>query len=471
MSRLSTSYKQWETKNLTDMTKHIIAGKFGPTDSPNISQQPDVGVTYLELLSTASALNFGIAGAIDDLKSLNVFPSELGLDLLILAAHVYAADTRISRDTESQDNWTREIVLVVPVSEVDRWKMTVSLLQRQLNFLTGDLWTVHFRPRPTKIGQLLQSRGKTPNPAIDWLSLFSGGLDSLIGAIDALTTGKKPLLISHAGDGATSAAQHDLLSTLNRKYSSKLYHLRLWLNFPSDLVKGVPIENTTRARSFLFFSLGIFAGTGFNKHFVLNAPENGFIALNVPLDILRLGALSTRTTHPFYMDCWNKLLMILGIDGAVANPYWNKTKGEMARECKNTELLKQLIPTSLSCSSPAKARWQGGKAIEHCGYCLPCLIRRAAVREAFGIDGDSTGYTLQTLDNNVLDTVKAEGQQIRSFQLASRRLKANPNIARILIHKPGPIPDSAQISELADVYSRGLSEVARLLAKVKTEPQ
>ena len=53
------------------------------------------------------------------------------------------------------------------------------------------------------------SRGSRPTPRRQGLSvhpfndlaLFSGGLDSLIGAIDTLEAGRTPLLISHAGEG------------------------------------------------------------------------------------------------------------------------------------------------------------------------------------------------------------------------------------------------------------------------------
>jgi hypothetical protein len=71
-------------------------------------------------------------------------------------------------------------------------------------------------------------------------------------------------------------------------------------------------------------------------------PENGLIALNVPLDQLRLGSNSTRTTHPYYMARWNDLLDALGIDGDVQNSFWDKTKGEMAASCRNPALLKNL---------------------------------------------------------------------------------------------------------------------------------
>jgi hypothetical protein len=76
----------------------------------------------------------GAGRALDDLARLNVFPSEIGVDLLVFAAHVHAADTRISRTTESQDTWTREIRLVVPVSDVARWNSSWPILGLSATF-------------------------------------------------------------------------------------------------------------------------------------------------------------------------------------------------------------------------------------------------------------------------------------------------------------------------------------------------
>ena len=112
------------------------------------------------------------------------------------------------------------------------------------------------------------------------------------------------------------------------------------MTFPNDLFKGVPAEMTTRGRSFLFFAAGMFASTGLDKAVSLRVPENGLIALNVPLDQLRLGALSTRTTHPFYIARWNELLRILGMATEIENPYWDRTKGEMVASCTNRNLLR-----------------------------------------------------------------------------------------------------------------------------------
>ena len=451
------------------MRRHLIIGRFGNSDRAEIPIASGEVSTRLEFVVSKRRLEHDIGSSLDDLSKIGVFPSEIGLDLLVLAAHVQASDTRISRSTESQDGWTREIRIVVPVSDPARWNTAIPLLQRLLNFLTGDRWTIGFRPRPAGFEKAVRNRPpQLIPPPFDCLALFSGGLDSLIGAIDSLEQGKTPLLISHAGDGATSGAQNKLFQVLEKNYPKQNFaRLRIWMDFRNWGVRGVESEKTTRARSFLFFATGVFAGTGLNGSFVLKVPENGLIALNVPLDPLRLGAFSTRTTHPFYIARWNELLNILGISGRIENPYWDKTKGEMAAGCRNPALLAKLAPKSLSCASPTKGRWLG-LGTGHCGFCLPCLIRRAALLGT----GDTTTYSLADLTARELDTRDAQGQQIRSFQYAIEKIRRKPKLAALYIHKPGPLSDEspARQAALADVYKRGLAELAKLLAGVRAAP-
>jgi hypothetical protein len=455
------------------MRRHVLIGRFGSNDKVEVPTASAEVSTKLDFVVAKKRLEHGIGSALDDLARLGVFPTEIGLDLLVLAAHVQATDTRISRTTESQDNWTREIRLVVPVSDVECWMKTTAALERLLNFLTGDLWTIHFRPRPAGFETCVPGKPKQhTSPPFDSLALFSGGLDSLIAAIDSLEQGRTPLLISHAAEGATSDSQNTLFHGLKKHYAKAAFErLRIWMAFADGLVKNVASEKTTRGRSFLFLATGAFAGSGLNGTFTLRVPENGLIALNVPLDPLRLGALSTRTTHPFYLARWNDLLQAIDIPGRIENPYWNKTKGEMVAGCANQSLLSRLLPAALSCSSPTKGRWQG-HGTGHCGFCLPCLIRRAAVLKGFGRP-DPTTYTLSNLSAEVLDTHQAEGQQVRSFQFAIERLRRKPKLASLLIHKPGPLSDESPARQiaLADVYRRGIGEVATLLASVQTKPK
>lgn len=457
------------------MKRHVLCGRYGPDDQLNIPVNGDEQLTNLQLIVGERTLDHGVGAALTSLKALGVHPTEMGIDLAVVAAHVHAADTRISRAHESQDSWTREIRLVIPVHEVPRWTAAAATLTRMLNFLTGDRWTLQFRPRPERFGTIAAANAASLlPPPFTALSLFSGGLDSLIGAIDLLEAGAEPLLVSHYGEGATSDAQNKLFSGLKQRYTGRSFdRLRVNMVFPEGLVKDVKSENSTRGRSFLFIALGALAGTGLGPNFTLRVPENGLIALNVPLDPLRLGSNSTRTTHPFYLARWNDLFAELGVPGRVENPYWSNTKGEMVSDCANDAVLRALAPSSLSCAHPASARWQGvqGKGIEHCGYCLPCLIRRAALDHAWGRGADGTSYTERDLRAHVLDTSQAIGEQVRSFQYAIARLEARPEIAGILVHKPGSLTDVAgDIEQWTGVYRRGLDEVGDLIAGVRSGP-
>jgi len=55
---------------------------------------------------------------------------------------------------------------------------------------------------------------------------------------------------------------------------------------------------------------------------------------------------------------------------------------------------------------------------------------------------------------------------------AIERLRQKPQLASLFIHKPGPLVDEspARQAALTDVYSRGLNELAALLASVRTKP-
>ena len=404
---------------------------------------------------------YGIERMLKNLLSYGIVPTEEGLDVLSLATLVYLADTRVSRIEDSQDSWTREFMLYIPVMNTSIWINAKESIQKMLNFLTGDRWIIQFVQRDNKIEDIIQDRIVSEEQQIfDVVSLFSGGMDSLISTINFLQEGKKPLLISHAGEGLTKNVQQNIIESLNSAYEkTKPVQLNLWMVFKKNFIPQSESENTTRSRSFLFIGLGIFAISGMKEIRKLEVPENGLIALNVPLDNLRVGSHSTRTTHPYYLGLWNTILQTINLNITVENKYWNKTKGEMADECKNKELLKELMPISMSCSSPGKVRWTK-KPQQHCGYCVPCIIRRAAMQKAFGTNGDETCYSEVKMSEVIRKHDSAVGMQLRSFQVAIVRIKNNPKLANILIHKPGPLEfETNYLNELADVYKRGLFEV------------
>ena len=101
-------------------------------------------------------------------------------------------------------------------------------------------------------------------------------------------------------------------------------------------------------------------------------------------------------------------------------------------------------------------------------HCVPCIIRHAAFDHAWGRGNDPTGYRVD-IHQDRLSTKTAEGKQVRAFQYAVARLAARPDLARVLVHKPGPLlEDIAHLNGLVGVYSRGITEVGQLLRDVET---
>jgi hypothetical protein len=110
-------------------------------------------------------------------------------------------------------------------------------------------------------------------------------------------------------------------------------------------------------------------------------PENGLIALNPPLQTSRIGSLSTRTAHPIFMSRYLEWIRAAQIfSGEIRNPFLYESKSEMLQRAATSDrLLRRLLLRSVSCSRSFRYK---DKGVRHCGYCVPCLFRRAAMFEA-----------------------------------------------------------------------------------------
>lgn len=455
------------------MSRQSIIFRVGADDRRKVVTRLE-GSHDTELLFEGFAdIDHLLGGILSKLERLGLQPSEMSLDLAMLAAAITAADTRVEREVEGQDGWTRELEVCLPVLEHDAWLRLTPFLERMLNFLTGDRWTVTFRPRSPSARRIIEPLTQTLAERPTDVCLFSGGLDSFIGAIDLVSEGTSVLLVSHYWDGVTSKHQEVCLRALEDRYGEgSFFSVRARVGFAAGAVDGSWAENTLRARSFLFFALAALSADAIGGDVTIHVPENGLISLNVPLDPLRLGSLSTRTTHPYYMSRFNELLHELGLRGSLHNSYRHMTKGEMVEGCDDQVFLKKHSKDTISCSSPAKARFstdEEKRQPKNCGYCVPCLIRRAALKRGF--KKDDTEYQLEELESAELDTRAAEGAHVRSFQLAISRLRKRPERARFDIHKPGPLIDFRDDwKDYETVYRDGLEEVAALLENVEARP-
>lgn len=453
------------------MRRFSLIGRLGPDDRSKIrTVQADADVFEIDFLDGDRRMGFGIGHALDQLASLGLKPSERGIDLVVLAALVNAGDTRVSRKMNAQDGWTREIDLYVPVSAPGAWTASARSVEAMLRFLTGDRWRIFFRERTKRTTTLAVAPKRLAIDGLTKVSLLSGGLDSLVGAINLLTSDERPLFVSHYWDSETAKAQAYILDRLESRFGKEVFKsLRVRLGFDKHHLTTGETENTQRGRSFLFYALATLAASALGGRGAVYIPENGLIALNVPLDPLRFGALSTRTAHPHFVASMQRLLDALGLDVELSNPYRHMTKGEMVVNCSDKAFLEKIVANSMSCSSPAKARYKK-LSPRHCGYCVPCLIRRASLKAGL-VGDDGTLYTVENLRGRVLASDQPEGEHVRSFQLMAKRIKANPGLAKILVHKPGPLHEAPdEILYYADVFRRGILEVAELLKGVRTLP-
>lgn len=122
------------------MRHHSIICRLNAEDAAPVTTRPGTHRTEIAFVDGERRLSHGIGQAMDQLLALGLRPSEDAVDLALLAAVINAADTRISRDSESQDGWTREIDLYVPVADPQLWSAQGPILVGMLRFLTGDHW-------------------------------------------------------------------------------------------------------------------------------------------------------------------------------------------------------------------------------------------------------------------------------------------------------------------------------------------
>jgi len=372
-------------------------------------------------------------------------------DFLYASMGAYLADMCIPRRT-AEDRWSRDLTLHLPVFTQSRWRRAGRSLVTALRFLTGDEWAISIRGRSEEVPEPSTSADSEKPETV---CLLSGGLDSLVGAIDLLRGRNAVAFVSHHGGGMTARFQSDTFAALRARYQDQCFENQFYVVGPHLGDKG---ENSMRSRSILFLGLGVAVASALGDRVPVVVPENGLISLNAPLTRTRVGSSSTRTTHPHFIASVRQVLGVLGISNDIVMPYRHMTKGEMLAKVGDQEALESVLALTMSCSHPEVARWGGATPGTHCGYCFPCLIRRAAVT-AVGLEDADADYTYDVRDR--APTGK-RGSDLRAVKMALARdeQSATPRIFRVL--EAGPLP-SEEISAYAGVYTRGMCELSAFL--------
>lgn len=373
-------------------------------------------------------------------------------DLLWMSIAVLGADVTVSRAL-AVDGWTRELELGVPLA-AEGWESARGDIERMLNFLTGDRWTL-------RILKAAPRRLAIVRPYGDVVCLLSGGLDSLSGAIDLLAgdPNVRVVLVGAHDSGTSASRQIDLGAEVRVAFPERVEQQRTWATFrrsTTSQARPLPTvrENTTRSRSLYFIAAGLARAVLLGADVPLCVPENGVIGINVPVSPSRAGSLSTRTTHPFFMTMLRRVLDVVGITNPLVNPYRLMTKGEALAQSRAPDLLRRLAPRSVSCAHPSALRYRG--CAGPCGYCYPCLIRRAALH-AIGADGP-LGYCIDVLAQPGF--VAASSATSASLLAVVSQIIRGPE--RTDVVRTGPI-DPTEIAAFSAVHRRGVDELAAWL--------
>ncbi len=316
--------------------------------------------------------------------------SPLARDLIELAAVVLMADLACRRGRN--EHWTREFEVLMPMRLPDIWEARQPDIEALLGFLTGDNIRLTFAARDNASDKP-STTAWSSFPAPDCVSLLSGGLDSLAGAVLLLAAGRRPLFVMHRDlNPRVAAAQRHVISLVNARGASGVARISLHPSgvrqprypFPRDGQR----EPSQRSRSFFFLAAAAAAAEAFGLREIFLF-ENGIIARNIPLSSARLGSLSTRTTHPRFVQAFANLANgLFGGTWTVANPFLSRTKGEVVAQVLAPELSPRDLRATVSC-------WQAGRAPRPCGGCVPCILRRLAFAQA-GVGDEATMQDILT---------------------------------------------------------------------------
>lgn len=302
-------------------------------------------------------------------------PTSLETDLLTVASAIYCADLGVKRGEREQI--TRSLHLRIPVVNLPTFSAVRDDLVYALYTLSHDAWDISFVQKPGNPEAAQPTQGSQPGKVL----LFSGGLDALSGAIDLGNSGHPVFLISHVtANQAVSAAQDKLAEYVDRQYASVFVRYPFRIGARSQPSKGFPFpadqmrEDSQRTRSFLFLAIAALVARRRSVSDVVVIAENGQMAIHLPLSSARISAFSTHTAHPTFLRIAATVFSsILGYEIRIENPFLYQTKAEVATQVVNGH--QSALALSISCWKAS--RIAGG--LHHCGFCIPCLVRRIAV--------------------------------------------------------------------------------------------
>lgn len=340
-------------------------------------------------------------------------------DLLDVAVAVYVSDRITPRRPKYKPKdgryWRRSMRIKVAVRERSRWvePATAEALVRLLGWLTDDLWEIEFVAGP-KIRRTSETQTRLFLDVPDHptqIALFSGGLDSLLGAAaDAREPDGELVLVGAGTHSRMIGKQRELVRGLQGLVPRRIRSVIVPINLTAaGRAMGSGQESSQRSRGFVFMSLGAAVANAAGQN-ELRVHENGPGALNLPLTLGQRGSMNTRAARPETLVLMSDLVaQLTSRPFAVHNPAFWTTKAEMCAVASPS--LHELMKRSVTCDGALTRR----EKTPLCGTCTSCLLRRQALL-ASGLD---------EVDRADLERMIGDG-------LAAQRENADPMVLAML---------------------------------------
>jgi len=309
-------------------------------------------------------------------------------DLLDVCGSIYLADRLARREVDGDvrppgERWLRRMELQIPIRRRDCWKSpeVQTLVEELAFFLSDDDWSIRFVPRMADPrvaeGQAhLFAAEPLPEPRV---VLFSGGLDSLLGLLNAVASDTFESVL------ATSVVTHTRLRRAIAAVLAEVGRSRCPV-----AIKGLVLragiggrgrelddrEGSQRTRGLLYLAAGVAVAAIVGGE-QLQVTENGPGAINLPGTPDQIGARTTRAMHPKTLALFARLAsVVLDRPFSVVNTGLWRTKGELVSSLSDDRLL-AAIQHTVSCDRFPYLPVDGA-----CGTCGSCLYRRIALNAA-----------------------------------------------------------------------------------------
>jgi hypothetical protein len=328
-------------------------------------------------------------------------------DLLEIAGYVYAADRMTKRGQPMQVEyhaWSRRFQFFIKVRDHKFWqdKTVIDSLSRLLTFTTGDIsYDFTFLSGGYDVGQ--SCLFDDPDFKIDKnensvISLFSGGLDSLAGALELLnTTNFNLVLVSHQSNNPrVTSIQNGIYNLLKKDYPGRVQRFPLECSLSGDRA----VEESQRSRIFLYTSIA-FSLMSLVDQKTIHVFENGMTSLNFPKRQDMMNARSSRTTHPQTLFLLENFFNTISDDRVkIKQPFLGITKTEVVQKINHYGGI-NYINSTISCTKTFNISKKKSQA-SHCGTCSQCIDRRFSIIAA-GLEDYDAIYDIDIITDSIED--------------------------------------------------------------------